>query len=696
MNRLSVNVLLKSVIGVLAGALVIALAFGALDSWTRVKSVDRIAAAANASAQMFTALHNLRLDRSLTARALRAEAVMSALPADIQGPRGAEMSALKVALDVLKTMDFSERATLLAAFEAQTAKLAAMQQETEAALRQPKSARRAPLEKEYIDVASAMIEQLEQLSMRLTRLVKLDDAFIDQLMELKNLAWTVRYTAGDVSVMVSNPMAGVPVPPDAMAQYIAGVARIDATWSALEAMAAALPMPPRFTEALNRAKQEFFAREFTELRLKTFKAAIAGEPTGYTLATWTPITVPKLTLLLGVAEAALDVARDYAAQQHAAAFRALETQLALLGCAILLAGAMIAMVSRRVTGPLLRIQDVMLRLARGDLAAELSLGDRKDEIGALAAATQAFKGSMVEADRLRAQQKESEGRAAEQRKRDMSRLADEFQTTVGNIVGAVSGASIELEQAARTLTRTAESTQQLSGMVASSSEEASGNVQSVASATEEMTSSVGEIARQVQESSRIADEAVAQAEKTDARINALSGAASRIGDVVKLITAIAEQTNLLALNATIEAARAGEAGRGFAVVAQEVKALAAQTAKATDEIGTQIGAMQAATQESVAAIKEIGGTIARIAGIATTIAAAVEEQGAATQEIARNVSQAAKGTAEVVENITDVNRGASETGEASSKVLSSAQALARDSGSLRQEVDKFVAMVRAA
>ena len=187
-----------------------------------------------------------------------------------------------------------------------------------------------------------------------------------------------------------------------------------------------------------------------------------------------------------------------------------------------------------------------------------------------------------------------------------------------------------------------------------------------------------------------------QAGKTDARINELSGAASRIGDVVKLITAVAEQTNLLALNATIEAARAGDAGRGFAVVAQEVKALAAQTAKATDEIGTQIGAMQTATQESVAAIKEIGGTIGRIANIATTIAAAVEEQGAATQEIARNVSQAAKGTAEVVSNISDVNRGASETGEASAKVLSSAQALARESGSLRQEVEKFVATVRAA
>ena len=211
-----------------------------------------------------------------------------------------------------------------------------------------------------------------------------------------------------------------------------------------------------------------------------------------------------------------------------------------------------------------------------------------------------------------------------------------------------------------------------------------------------MTSSVNEIARQVHESSTIAGEAVKQAEKTDERITRLSQAASRIGDVVKLITAIAEQTNLLALNATIEAARAGEAGRGFAVVAQEVKALAAQTAKATDEIGTQISSMQAATQESVGAIKEIGGTIGRISEIASAIAAAVEQQGAATAEISRNVQQAAHGTGQVATNITEVNRGASETGSASSQVLGSAQSLSRESGRLKVEVEKFVNTVRAA
>ncbi|MCC7346848.1 MAG: HAMP domain-containing protein, partial [Variibacter sp.] len=323
-----------------------------------------------------------------------------------------------------------------------------------------------------------------------------------------------------------------------------------------------------------------------------------------------------------------------------------------------------------VAKPIRRISEVLLELANGNKAVDVPYVGRGDEVGQTANAANTFKENLIRIEKMEAEEKEAEVRAAAERKADRRRLADEVQAAVGQLVETVSSASTELEAAAGTLTSTAEMTQDLSGTVAAASEEASANVQSVASATEEMTSSVNEISRQVQESAKIAGEAVAQAEQTDARIATLSQAASRIGDVVKLITAIAEQTNLLALNATIEAARAGDAGRGFAVVAQEVKALAAQTAKATDEIGTQVASMQEATQDSVAAIKEIGATISRISQIASTIAAAVEEQGAATSEIARNVGEAAKGTAQVAANITDVNRGAGETGSASSQVLS--------------------------
>jgi methyl-accepting chemotaxis protein len=350
-----------------------------------------------------------------------------------------------------------------------------------------------------------------------------------------------------------------------------------------------------------------------------------------------------------------------------------------------------------ISRPIARLNGAMAQMAKGNLDVEVPGTTRGDEIGDMAKTIAVIRQNAAnEALAKQEEAKREDVARAARRKANMQRLADEFESAVGNIVNTVSSAATELEASAGTLTKSADTTQKLASVVAEASEEASVNVQSVATATGEMSGSISEIGRQVQESSRIAGEAVSQAEKTDARINALAEAAGRIGDVVKLITAIAEQTNLLALNATIEAARAGSAGKGFAVVAQEVKALATQTAKATDEIGAHIRGMQTATQESVAAIKEIGGTIGRISEIAATIAAAVEEQGAATQEISRNVQQASHGTTQVASNITEVNRGAAETGSASAQVLGSARSLANESSRLKLEMVKFLDTVRAA
>ncbi|WP_375158053.1 methyl-accepting chemotaxis protein [Bradyrhizobium sp. RDT46] len=349
-----------------------------------------------------------------------------------------------------------------------------------------------------------------------------------------------------------------------------------------------------------------------------------------------------------------------------------------------------------VARPIRRIGDVLLQLAGGNKAVEIPYTGRGDEVGDNARAAQTFKENLIRIEQMEVEQKNQVAAAAAQRKQEMTRLANAFETAVGGIIDSVSTASQQLEAAAGTLSGTAEQTQQLSGMVAAASEEASTNVGAVASAAEEMSTSVVEIGRQVHDSSRIAGDAVKQAERTDARINELLKAAGRIGDVVKLITAIAEQTNLLALNATIEAARAGESGRGFAVVASEVKALAAQTARATEEISSQIAGMQSATEDSVGAIKEIGTTIGRISDISTTIAATIEQQGAATAEIARNVSEAAKGTVEVADKIAHVSHGASATGAASGQVLASARSLSRESGLLKTEVEKFLDTVRAA
>ena len=355
------------------------------------------------------------------------------------------------------------------------------------------------------------------------------------------------------------------------------------------------------------------------------------------------------------------------------------------------------LIGRNISRPVVAMSKAMRELAVGNFDVQLPGLDRRDEVGQMAHAIEDFKvQAIAKAERETAEREQKNRELAATRRTELYNLAESFEAAVGNIIENVSAASNELENSAVILTRSSAATQQLSTVVAAASEETSANVQSVASATEEMASSINEIGRQVADSNRIATEAVDQAGKTDGRIAELSLAAGRIGDVTKLITTIAEQTNLLALNATIEAARAGDAGRGFAVVAQEVKALASQTAKATSEISAQIAAMQAATQDSVIAIKEIYGTIGRVSEIAAAIAAAIEQQGAATQEIARNVQQAALGYTQVATSIADVNRGAGDTGSASSQVLSSAQLLSNENKRLKAEVVKFLATVRAA
>jgi methyl-accepting chemotaxis protein len=375
-----------------------------------------------------------------------------------------------------------------------------------------------------------------------------------------------------------------------------------------------------------------------------------------------------------------------------------ERLIALLAAGgLLLGGVLAVLLGKGISRPMTAMCKAMRELAGGNFDVVLPGLGRRDELGEMAAAVEEFKlQAIAKAERDAAAQDAQNRASSAARRTELIRFADDFEAAVGAIVSNVSSSAVQLESAAGTLTRTAETTQNLSSRVAGASEEASSNMQSVATATEELSASVDEIGRRVRESNKIAEAAVLQAQQTDGRIGKLSRAAQQIGDVVKLITAIAEQTNLLALNATIESARAGEAGRGFAVVASEVKSLAGQTAKATDEISSHISGMQDATQESVAAIKEIGGTIAEISNIASSIASAVEQQSSATQEIARSVQIVAQGTQEAVANIMQVNRGATETGSASEEVLNSAKSLSTESTRLRQELDRFMANIRAA
>jgi methyl-accepting chemotaxis protein len=377
-------------------------------------------------------------------------------------------------------------------------------------------------------------------------------------------------------------------------------------------------------------------------------------------------------------------------------WQALWAMAAAAAVAALLVLGMTMLIVRRVTKPLRAVTETLTVLAAGRTDIEVQHAGRHDEIGAIARTVEVFKNNRLERHQIEAERISAEKLAMDRRKAELNQFVEDFRTKVGGIIEQVLNSSGQFEKDAQRLSVTAHATAEMSGQSASASRQASEHVRNAAAASNELSQSIVEISRRVQESNGVTADAVKQADATDERMAELSAAGDRIGDVVKLITSIAEQTNLLALNATIEAARAGDAGRGFAVVAQEVKTLAGQTAKATDEISAHIVNMQRATGESVSAIKAIGLTIERISGITTSISSAVEQQGTATQSIANGVRAAASGTLEVADNVERVAKNARETGTTSGLMLKSAQELSEVSSHLKQEVEKFLYSVRAA
>ncbi|CCD92350.1 putative methyl-accepting chemotaxis receptor/sensory transducer [Bradyrhizobium sp. ORS 375] len=696
LNRLTISSLLKTVIVTAALAVIALFSLNAWSSWSRLQSAQRIARVAEVSGVVFKAMNSMRSDRSTTIRVLNADQAMDAdTEKFLRGARDIYVPALNRALDMLKDIEFAQAPTLIAELDRLNKTITAEHTEFWTDIVKPKAARRAGLPKEYGETFDALLALLDKISGHIAASVNHQSATVDQLLMVKQMAWLMRNTAGEASLIISNGLTAGKVSPEAVLAYNKLVGGIDTAWKAVQLATSGMDVPPALSAAMTSTEKAYFTPEYAGLRERLLAALQKGDKPELTAYQWSPFSVNKMTSAVALAEAALDAAKEHSSDQQRTAMESLTLQLVLLLAAVVLSGAAIGAVSGRVIRPLHRMRDAMLAVAGGDLSIDTGYTQRQDEIGALASALETFKQQAQDKLAIEAQERERNAATAA-RQRAIESYVAEFEELVRGSLEQLGRASTDMQATSAGLTNVSRQTNARAEVASKASNDASMSVQTVASAAEELNASIADISKQASHAAGIASRAVEQARMTDGTVQGLSQSANRIGEVVGLINSIASQTNLLALNATIEAARAGEAGKGFAVVASEVKTLASQTAKATDEISEQIADIQRVANDAIDAIQRIGGIIGEVNEVATAIAAAVQQQGAATQEISRSTQFAADGTRNVSDNITGVKSDADAAAAAAENVRNASETLENQSRSLGHQVTDFLGKIRAA
>ncbi len=682
----------------------VSLMLAALSLTSLMSAYERYGAAKTASdyvdidRDLFQMLTAYRLERSDGVSALQAPSdKLQVLATSLAGRREKVDAGMASALENLAALGSPQMAPLTQRVRAAYQAIKGLRADVDAALKAPLESRDGKLGAKVMSEGETVLVQINGATQDLERQIRILQPGLLRFLVVRAAAGTSRTASGNSALAVSATLrAQRPFSPKELSEQIVEDTKAALAFAEVRDMVDVDDMPATLKSAVASAESAYFSGAFKGFRDQLITALSAGTTPTVTADQWRAQVIPALETIGTIGFTAMDELAIAADKTAAAARTALVLYASVLAAAVVIAGLSLLVVVRRVTRPISGLTDAMQALAGGNLHVEIPSLTRRDEVGAMAKAVLIFKEEMNRNAALELEATQTRLRSESERRQGMITLANEFEQAVGSIIGSVASASTQLHTTAQGMSEAARKTSSQSTAVAAAAEEASTNVVMVASSAEELGSSVTEIARQVEQSAQMSANAVAEAAKTGNVIRELAQAAARIGDFIGLISNIASQTNLLALNATIEAARAGDAGKGFAVVASEVKALATQTAKATEEIESQISAIQATTQQAVAVIEGVGAQIRQMSDVASGISAAVEEQGIATREIVRNVDQAATGTNSVTAHIADVAKTADETGAAAGQVLGAAAALTDQAKRLESEMQRFLETVRAA